>query len=152
MPSILARSLVLLLLGTSAAAAQSPEGTAFDATLAGQAVLPAATLVAAPADAPALLKQAGKFTTPDRKRTSELGAVPGMDGKRPTGTGLPVDGQSVQGFSGIRKMADGTFWSLSDLRKGRRTGFPCHKAFIAPSTVCHRKSLSCRHSNRRRLP
>ena len=114
MPSILARSFALLLLGTSAAAAQSPEGTAFDATLAGQAVLPAATTVAAPADAPDFLKQAGKFTTPDRKRTTALGTVPGMDGKRPTNTGLPVDGQSVQGFSGIRKMEDGTFWSLSD--------------------------------------
>lgn len=119
MTSILARSIALLLLSACAASAQSSdgnalEGKAFDAVLAGQAVLPAATTVAAPTDAPAFLKQAGKFTTPDRQRTTALGTVPGMDGKRPTNTGLPVDGQSVQGFSGIRKMADGTFWSLSD--------------------------------------
>ncbi|GGD35992.1 esterase-like activity of phytase family protein [Aureimonas glaciei] len=114
MTTILKTSFALLLLGVSAAAAQSVEGQAFHATLAGQAILPAATVVAAPADAPAFLKQAGKFTTPDRQRTTELGKVAGMDGKRPTNSGLPIDGQSVQGFSGIRKMPDGTFWSLSD--------------------------------------
>ncbi|KAB0680199.1 esterase-like activity of phytase family protein [Aureimonas leprariae] len=111
---ILVRSLAILLVGASAAFAADNEGTRFDAVLAGQAVLPADTLVAAPADAPEFLRQAGKFTTPDRKRTSELGKVPGMDGKRPTGFGLPLDGQAVQGFSGIRRMPDGTFWSLSD--------------------------------------
>ncbi|WP_152044722.1 esterase-like activity of phytase family protein [Aureimonas psammosilenae] len=103
-----------LLLGLSAAFAQSPEGEAFPAVLAGQAVLPATTTVAAPADAPEFLRQAGKFSTPDRKRTTELGAAKGKDGIRPTGAGLPVDGQSVQGFSGIRRMADGTFWTMSD--------------------------------------
>ncbi|BDA86391.1 hypothetical protein Sa4125_39330 [Aureimonas sp. SA4125] len=120
MTKILAPSIALLLLGMSGATAQSVEGQVFDATLAGQAVLPAATVVAAPADAPTFLKQAGKFTTADRLRTTELGKVPGMDGKRPTNAGLPIDGQSVQGFSGIRKMPDGTFWSLSDNGFGSR--------------------------------
>jgi len=88
--------------------------TAFKATLVSQAILPANTVISAPADAPAFLKQAGKFSTPDRKRATTLGSVPGLDGVRKTGLGLPFDGQAVQGFSGIKTMADGTFWSLSD--------------------------------------
>lgn len=114
MKTILAGSLSLMLLGTAAVQAQSAEGTAFPAVLAGQAVLPSSSTVAAPSDAPLHLKDAGKFTTPDRKRHAEIGSVPGMDGVRPTGSALPIEGQSVQGFSGIRTMPDGTFWSLSD--------------------------------------
>ena len=36
------------------------------------------------------------------------------DGVRLTGLSLPFDGQPMQGFSGIKAMEDGTFWSLSD--------------------------------------
>lgn len=97
----------------SAAFANADE-VAFKATLASQVVLPANTTIAAPTDAPEFLKQAGKFSTPDRKRATVLGSVPGADGVRKTGLGLPFDGQPVQGFSGIKTMADGTFWSLSD--------------------------------------
>ncbi len=79
-----------------------------------QAVLPANTIIPAPADAPEHLKSAGKFSTPDRLRATALGTVPGKDGVRPTGLSLPFDGQAVQGFSGIKNMGDGTFWSLSD--------------------------------------
>ncbi len=86
----------------------------FPATLESQAVLPANTIIPAPADAPEHLKTAGKFSTPDRLRTTALGTVPGTDGVRPTGLSLPFDGQAVQGFSGIKNMGDGTFWSLSD--------------------------------------
>ncbi|MEF2073943.1 esterase-like activity of phytase family protein [Consotaella aegiceratis] len=94
--------------------AQSSEGHRFEAVLAAQAILPADSAVAVPEDAPAHLRQAGKFTTPDRKRTAELGAMKGKDGVRATGYGLPIEGQSLQGFSGIKAMDDGTFWSLSD--------------------------------------
>ncbi len=86
----------------------------FPATLESHAILPANTIVARPADAPEHLRTSGKFTTPDRKRAAELGSVPGKDGARPTGLSLPFDGQPVQGFSGIKAMGDGTFWSLSD--------------------------------------
>ena len=86
----------------------------YPATLAGQAVLPANSTVPAPADAPDHLRQAGKFTTPDRKRTEALGTVPGKDSARVTDVKLPLDGQPLQGFSGIKAMDDGTFWVLSD--------------------------------------
>ncbi|EJC78725.1 hypothetical protein Rleg4DRAFT_0294 [Rhizobium leguminosarum bv. trifolii WSM2297] len=86
----------------------------FPAKLAGQAILPANTMVPAPVDAPEFLKHSGKFTTPDRKRTEALGTVPGKDGARVTDLKLPFDGQPVQGFSGIKTMADGTFWTLTD--------------------------------------
>ncbi|WP_182086201.1 esterase-like activity of phytase family protein [Aureimonas sp. ME7] len=113
MKTILGASFALLALSTGASA-QGPEGRAFPATLAHQAILPADTTVTPPTDAPEHLRHAGKFTTPDRRRTEDLGTVPGKDGVRPTGFGLPVEGQAVQGFSGIRRMADGTFWTLSD--------------------------------------
>lgn len=86
----------------------------FPATLETQAVLPANTVISAPADAPEHLKTSGKFSTADRKRAIGLGTVPGTDGVRPTGLSLPFDGQPVQGFSGIKAMPDGTFWSMSD--------------------------------------
>ncbi|MBB3949618.1 esterase-like activity of phytase family protein [Aureimonas jatrophae] len=113
MKSILA-TLPLVALLSSAASAQSLEGQAYPATLDAQVVLPSNTIQTAPEDAPDHVRQAGKFTTPDRRRTVTLGAVPGMDGKRPTNVGLPLEGQAVQGFSGIRAMPDGTFWTLSD--------------------------------------
>jgi hypothetical protein len=96
------------------AASASAEEKAFPATLTSQAILPANTIVPAPADAPEFLKTSGKFTTPDRKRTEALGTIPGMDGNRPTGLSLPFAGQAVQGFSGIKTMPDGTFWTLTD--------------------------------------
>ncbi|WP_026783720.1 esterase-like activity of phytase family protein [Pleomorphomonas koreensis] len=110
MKTLLMASVALVISSTLASA----DETAFKATLVSQAVLPANTVIAAPADAPEFLKQAGKFTTPDRKRATTLGSVPGLDGVRTTGLGLPFDGQAVQGFSGIKTMADGSFWTLSD--------------------------------------
>ena len=86
----------------------------FPATLVSHAILPANTIIPAPEDAPEHLKTSGKFSTADRKRAEGVGTVPGKDGVRPTGLSLPFDGQPVQGFSGIKTMADGTFWSLSD--------------------------------------
>ena len=107
---IIASTALLILIAASASA----EEKAFPARLAAQAILPANTIIAAPADAPEVLKTSGKFTTPDRKRAQGLGTVPGMDGIRPTGLPLPFDGQPVQGFSGIKTMPDGTFWTLTD--------------------------------------
>ena len=92
----------------------SAEEKVFPAKLVNHAILPANTIIAAPADAPEHLKTAGKFTTADRERADALGSVPGKDGVRLTGLSLPFDGQPLQGFSGIKRMEDGTFWSLSD--------------------------------------
>ncbi|MBB5274028.1 hypothetical protein HNR26_000066 [Rhizobium rosettiformans] len=92
----------------------SAEEKVFPSKLVSHAILPANTIIAAPADAPAYLKTSGKFTTADRKRADALGSVPGKDGVRLTGLSLPFDGQPLQGFSGIKAMEDGSFWSLSD--------------------------------------
>jgi len=99
----------------------SAEEKAFPAKLVNQAVLPANTIIPAPADAPAYLKTSGKFSTADRKRADALGSVPGKDGVRLTGLSLPFDGQPLQGFSGIKAMPDGSFWSLSDNGFGSKT-------------------------------
>ncbi|CAI2935166.1 esterase-like activity of phytase family protein [Aminobacter niigataensis] len=101
----------VLALSTASAFADETE---FKATLAGHAILPANTIIAAPENAPEHLRTSGKFTTPDRQRAEGLGTVPGKDGVRLTGLSLPFDGQPVQGFSGIKAVGDGTFWSLSD--------------------------------------
>ncbi|WP_113261480.1 esterase-like activity of phytase family protein [Agrobacterium cavarae] len=111
MKKILLSSAVFLTLGTLHALAAEKE---FPAKLVSQAVLPANTIIPAPADAPDFLKSAGKFTTADRKRAEGIGTVPGKDGVRPTGLSMPFNGQAMQGFSGIKAMEDGTFWSLSD--------------------------------------
>jgi len=111
MKRLLLASTTLLLF---AAVSASADERAFTAKLTSQAILPANTIVAAPADAPEFLQHAGKFTTPDRKRTEALGTVPGMDGARMTELKLPFAGQAVQGFSGIKAMPDGTFWTLTD--------------------------------------
>ncbi|MBB4954339.1 hypothetical protein H4S14_002297 [Agrobacterium vitis] len=110
MKNLLLASVSLCLCAASALA----DETAFPAKLANQVVLPANTIIKAPADAPDFLQTSAKFTTPDRLRAKALATVPGMDGARKTNLSMPFDGQPVQGFSGIKTMADGTFWSLSD--------------------------------------
>jgi hypothetical protein len=118
MTKALLTSAALFILFVSQASA---EEKTFPAKLVNQAVLPANTIIAAPADAPAYLKTSGKFSTADRKRADVLGSVPGKDGVRLTGLSLPFDGQPLQGFSGIKAMSDGTFWSLSDNGFGSKT-------------------------------
>ena len=96
--------------------------TAFPATLAGHAVLPAATYIPAPDDAPADLKVSGKFTTAER--VSEIGKVEGKSNGRPTGMSLPFDGHPAQGHSGIQRMDDGSFWILTDNGAGNKANSP----------------------------
>lgn len=111
MTKILLASCAMLALSGAYAFAAEKE---FPAKLVSHAILPANTIIAAPADAPDHLKTSAKFTTADRKRAEGLGTVPGKDGVRPTGLSMPFNGQAMQGFSGIKSMDDGTFWSLSD--------------------------------------
>src|SRR5687767_13844967 len=105
--------------------------TQFPATLAGHAVLPAATFVPAPADAPESLKLSGKYTTPDGRRTDAANSVAGTSflsdrsAPRPTGLRLPfAAGQPVQGFSGIKVAKDGTYWVLTDNGFGNKRNSP----------------------------
>ncbi|CAA2099893.1 hypothetical protein VVAX_00466 [Variovorax paradoxus] len=96
--------------------------TAFPATLAGHAVLPAQSFVAAPKDAPADLQVSGKFTT--ARRVEAIGTVEGLSGGRGTGVSVPFKGQPLQGHSGIKKMDDGSFWILTDNGAGAKANSP----------------------------
>jgi hypothetical protein len=96
--------------------------TAYPATLAGHALLPARSFVPAPKDAPADLQVSGKFTT--GVRVEKIGSVEGLSGGRPTGVSLPFAGQPLQGHSGIKKMADGTLWILTDNGAGAKANSP----------------------------
>ncbi len=112
----------LLLIGLSAAPLLSSAQTAFPATLSGHAVLPAQTMIAAPKDAPADLQVSGKFTT--GQRVDKMGSVEGLSAGRPTGVYLPFKGQPVQGHSGIKRMADGSYWLLTDNGAGSKANSP----------------------------
>ncbi|WP_018261961.1 esterase-like activity of phytase family protein [Methylobacterium sp. WSM2598] len=114
------RLLVLALLATSVPALAEPQ--AFPAVLAGHAILPALSVIPAPADAPKDLTVSGKFTT--GRRVDEVGWVEGLSMGRPTGVKLPFRGQPLQGHSGIKRMADGTFWVLTDNGYGTKANSP----------------------------
>ncbi|MDW8311976.1 MAG: esterase-like activity of phytase family protein [Burkholderiales bacterium] len=95
----------------------------FPATLAGHAILPAETFIEPPADAPEDLRVSGKFTE-GLVRNERIGSVEGRSAGRPTGVRLPFRGQPVQGHSGIKRMADGTYWVLADNGFGRKVNSP----------------------------
>ena len=94
----------------------------FPATLVGHAILPAESFIPAPADAPEDLKSAGKYTT--GKRVDALGSVMGKSFERDTGVKLPFPGQPLQGHSGIKRMADGSYWVLNDNGSGSKANSP----------------------------
>ncbi|MEM8571656.1 MAG: esterase-like activity of phytase family protein [Pseudomonadota bacterium] len=107
-----ATALVALVAATSLHA----EGTQFPATLVGHAILPAETLIPAPEDAPGFLKTSGKFT--ERGNPERLTAAP-TDGEA-----LPLNGQPVQGFSGISAIGDGSYYVLTDNGFGSMANSP----------------------------
>src|SRR5215471_5731411 len=104
-----------LLLATSALAQ-----TKYPAVLEGHAVLPAMTLVPAPADAPEQLQISGRYAGPPGQRVDTPESVPGIsalsdkNAPRPTGIMFPFKGQPMQGLSGIKNLKDGTFLTLTD--------------------------------------
>ena len=100
----------------------------FSATLAGHAVFPAASFIAAPEDAPPGLKTSGKFTT--GRRVDVPGRVMGRSAGRPTGIGLPFNGQPVQGFSGIKRLPDGTYLVVSDNGFGTKLNSADHMLML----------------------
>ena len=115
---------IALAFGAVSAQAQ----TAYPATLAGHAVLPAKTFIAAPKDAPADLRVSGKFTT--GQRVEAIGTVEGKSAGRPTGVSLPFQGQPVQGHSGIKRLADGSYWLLTDNGAGAKANSPDFALFL----------------------
>lgn len=116
-----------------AALAPAHAQQAFPAALTGHAVMPALSVIPAPADAPADLRHAGKFTT--AQRVEKLGSVMGLSAGRPTGISLPFDGQPVQGHSGIKRMADGSFWLLTDNGAGSKANSPDFMLHLSHYTV-----------------
>ena len=112
----------LVLLAVLACAGPALASEPFPATLAGHVVISAETFIAAPADAPADLKTPGKFTT--GRRVEAVGSIEGKSFDRPTRVKLPFRGQPIQGHSGIKTMADGTFWILTDNGFGTKANSP----------------------------
>ena len=101
------------------------------AVLAGHASLPAMTMVDTPSDAPENLKTSGKYTGPVGRRVDQPGSIPGVsflaDPKAPrtTGISLPFAGkQAIQGFSGIKRLADGTYLVITDNGFGTKANSP----------------------------
>jgi hypothetical protein len=111
-------------LAAAPALAQSPAPAQreFPAILAGHAILPARTFIDPPADASPDLRLSGRFVGPARVDAPET--VMGRSAGRPTGLSTPFRGQPIQGHSGIRRMADGTFWILTDNGFGSRLNSP----------------------------
>ncbi|WP_207483398.1 esterase-like activity of phytase family protein [Arenibaculum pallidiluteum] len=118
-PSFMGAAALAALLATVSPA---PAEETLAARLAGHALMPARSFVEAPADAPADLRVSGKFTT--GRRVDAVGTVEGRSGDRPTGVSLPFQGQPLQGHSGIKRMADGTFWILTDNGFGSKANSP----------------------------
>ena len=120
--------LAAALLTAVAASSPSEADTRFEATLAGHALLPAATFMPPPQSAPPGFALSGRFTGPENRRADEPGSVPGStdaaNGRRPTGIALPFRGQPVQGFSGIKPAGDGGPWVLTDNGFGNRRNSP----------------------------
>jgi hypothetical protein len=129
---------------------------AYPATLAGHAVLPARTFIAPPAEAPADLRMAGKFTT--GKRVDAPGSVMGLSAGRPTGIGLPFEGQPAQGHSGIKRMADGSYWLLTDNGAGGKANSPDFMLYLNQYAVdfktgqFERKNTVFLHDPDRKVP
>jgi len=105
--------------GAGAQAPAAPAAREVPAILAGHSWIPAGASVAPPEGAPEWFRYSGRFAgqrAPGRafERVTDLESVMGLSGGRPTGYSVPIYGQPLQGYSGIRAMPDGTFWALPD--------------------------------------
>lgn len=122
--------LAAALVAAVTAPALAADPVEFPVVLAGHAILPADATVMPPADAPDDLRVAGKFTGPGFLRVDQIGALKGTtslahkDFPRATGYSMPIAGQSVQGFSGIRSLGGGEFVVLTDNGFGSKANSP----------------------------
>lgn len=111
---------LLLCLCALDAAAEAPAPREFGAELRGHALLSATTTVTPPRGAPTALATSGKYTGKPGERVETLGLLPGnsfLSDKtvpRATGHSLPMRGQPVQGFSGIKPAGGGAYWVIAD--------------------------------------
>lgn len=103
-------------------ATQTSATTASTAELADHIVMLAKSFIPAPNDVPADMKVSDKYTT--GSRVTALNSVPAKSADRLTGLALPVEGQSLQGDSGIKHMPDGTYWVLTDNGYGTKANSP----------------------------
>lgn len=121
------RALTLCTVLCSLAAPALAEAT-FPATLAGHALIPAATFLTPPADVPTDATVSGKFTGPARVMEPEtvMGDTGALHGKRPTGIMLPFKGQPLQGLSGfaMNRAEDGSIYVLTDNGFGAKANSP----------------------------
>ncbi len=121
---------VPLLAATLLLATPAVAQTKYPAVLEGHAVLPAMTLVPAPADAPQELQISGRYAGPGNLRVDTPESIPARSAlsdkaaPRPTGISFPLKGQPVQGLSGIKNLRDGTFLTLSDNGFGSKANSP----------------------------
>ncbi len=128
-------AMAAVVLASSPLYAQTAESavTGFPAILAGHVVMPAASFIAAPKDAPSDLQISGKFTT--GQRVEAVGTVEGLSAGRPTGMSLPFMGQPLQGHSGIKTMPDGSFWLLTDNGFGSKANSPDAMLYLSRYAV-----------------
>jgi len=64
-----------------------------------------------------------------------VGSVMGQSGGRDTSVSLPFQGQPLQGHSGIKRMADGSFWILTDNGAGSKANSPDFMLHLSHYTV-----------------
>lgn len=135
---------------------QAQAQTEFPATLAGHALTPARSLMAAPADAPVDLRVSGKFTT--GARVERLDSVEGRSANRPTGISVPFAGQPLQGHSGIKRTSDGSYWVLSDNGFGSKANSPDSMLYLNRYTMdwgngtLHRQQTIFLHDPDKKVP
>ncbi|MCA1999197.1 MAG: esterase-like activity of phytase family protein, partial [Hyphomicrobiales bacterium] len=124
------RRLILATTATFALATAAAANQEFAATIAGHVVMPAESFIDPPADAPADLKVSGKFAN-GPVRNEAIGSSEGKSAGRPTGVKLPFKGQPLQGHSGIKHMADGTYWVITDNGFGSKANSPDAALFLS---------------------
>ena len=128
---MLLRALLMSTVTTALLVTAASAQTKYPAVLEGHAILPAFTIIPAPADAPPELQISGRYATgplPQRvdKPESVMGisALSDKNAPRPTGIMFPFKGQPVQGLSGIKNLKDGTFLTLTDNGYGSKANSP----------------------------
>lgn len=117
-----ASSLAIFIAASISSLAANAESQQYPAILAGHAVLPANTFITPPNDVPPDLMMSGKFISATRQDKAHT--IEGLSAGRPTGISYPFEGQPIQGHSGIKKMADGSYWILTDNGAGNKVNSP----------------------------